>query len=940
MSFITLDYETAFRSRKNKGTEGPSYSLKHWTYEEYLRGSKYAKTHGLVEVPFRAHGVGVKVDRAPAEWVSHDDLPYFLKEMFPENNDHTVLAHNTMFDGAIMGWVHGVHANKYYDTRGMSAALWNQRSSSLDALAKRCFPEDSTMWKRKEDLDVSDGIWHLNEEQEQIISDYCLQDVEITFGCFEKMWQMGFPQEELEVMDMTLKMFIHRPFVLDRERLEKYQRRLQRNRQRWYRISGWAESTLSSNDKFVAQLEKKHDIKIEKIPSPTQKNPDNMKYPLAKDDLEFLALQDKHPELKAVWKARIAAKANSEISRCARVLDHGSVSHINPHGNIAMPLNYHAAHTGRWGGTNKQNPQNLGRGSILRKALKAPEGYLVAVRDLSNIEGRMNAWFCQQDDLLEALAGGVDIYNDMATDIYGYPVNRKEPRFAVEGFVGKVACLSGNTLVLTNNGIKTLENISIADSVWDGEKWVTHQGLIYQGEKNTITLQGVNLTPDHKILCGTQWKDAKYLALDENILSQALDTAAENLPLQGTSRVNEEVYRPLWLYAPVAQTKNIQYLQQTLNALNPHDATVAPKKQQEKNATGNTLKQCQTMSTVPAYLTGCPPQYPDAINRQTDPMKITGQGVYRSTTSGEKIDQTSLNTSKRLKGGMTQNWKWIEKTTVKDTNQTTFDLLPDNKTPITKEGYAIKKKESGNLKQGSFNWKQKMPVYDLLNAGPKNRFTILTNKGPLIVHNCLGLGYNMGANKFHHTLASGAMGKRVDIGLAAATNVVQTYRRKNWKITLMWKRLQGVIFDMANPNMEPYMLGPVRIEYRRIVLPNGLALNYPGLREIEHPEAFNEYEYWEGKFWKKIYGGLLLENIIQALSRIIMSEAMVRFKRWLGSKGQIALTVHDEVVVIVKEDHAEAAYAQLDTEMSKIPDWCDSRLTLETDGGIDHCYSK
>ena len=644
MAFITLDYETAFRSKKNQGTEGPSYSLKHWTYEEYFRGSRYTKTHGLIEVPFKAHGVGIKINRAPAEWVSHDDLPYMLKDLFPENNDHIVIGHNTMFDGAIMSWIHGVKAQKYYDTQGMSRALWNQQPANLDALVKRCFPNDPSKWKRKEDLLVTDGYWDLSPEQEQILADYCIQDVEITFDAFEAMWQMGFPQEELEVLDMTLKMFIDRPFELDRERLLKYQSRLQNNRRRWIEASGWSESTLASNDKFLAKLEKEHGITMQQVPSPTTKNPDNMRYPLAKDDLEFLALQDTHPELKAIWKARLAVKANSELSRCARVLDHGSVSWINPHGNIAMPLNYHKAHTGRWGGTNKQNPQNLGRGSILRKALKAPEGYKVVVRDLSNIEGRVSAMFCEQEDLLDKLTHGVDIYNDMATDIYGYPINRKNPAQATEGFVGKVACL--------------------------------------------------------------------------------------------------------------------------------------------------------------------------------------------------------------------------------------------------------------------------------------------------------GLGYGMGANKFHHTLASGAMGTRVDIGHTKAKEVVDTYRRKNYRISGMWKQLQNVIADMANRHLVPYNFGPIQVQYRRVVLPNGLALNYPGLREIDHPEAWNEYEYWEGKFWKKIYGGLFLENIIQALSRIIMSSAMVRFKDWLGDKGQIALTVHDEVVVIVKDEHAEAAFAQLDVEMSKVPDWCDPRLTLETDGGIDYCYSK
>ena len=643
MSFITLDYETAFRTRKDKGTPGPSYSLKDWTYEEYLRGSKVTKTHGLIEAPFRVHGVGVKIDRGPTEWVSHNDLKYFQEEMFPEGNDHTLLCHNTMFDGAILHWIYDLKAAKYYDTQGMSRALWNQQPATLKGLSERCFPDDKKKRKGNE-LEVADGIWYLDAEQEELIAGYCIQDVELTFACFEKMWQMGFPPEELEVMDMTLKMFIDRPFVLDSERVEKYQRRLQRNRERWYRISGWPRSTLASNDKFVARLARDRNIKIDKIPSPTDKNPDNMRYPLAKNDLEFLAIQDNNPNLRAIWKARLAATANSELSRCARVLDHGSISWMNLNGNIAMPLNYYKAHTGRWGGTNKQNPQNLGRGSILRRGLKAPEGSVVVVRDLSNIEGRLSAWFCGQSDMLELIASGQDIYNDMATSIYGYPVNRKDPKQTTEGFVGKVASL--------------------------------------------------------------------------------------------------------------------------------------------------------------------------------------------------------------------------------------------------------------------------------------------------------GLGFGMGANKFHHTLASGAMGKRVNIGIEKATHVVQTYRRKNFAITQMWKTLQFVIQDMAKEHIVPYTLGPVRVEYRRIVLPNGLALNYPGLREIDHPDAVNEYEYWEGKFWKKIYGGLFLENIIQALARIVMSSAMVRFNRWLGDKGQIALTVHDEVVAIVKKQHADEAFKQLDIELTRTPDWADKKLVLSSSGGIDVCYSK
>nr|WP_239552525.1 DNA polymerase [Oceanisphaera litoralis] len=106
---------------------------------------------------------------------------------------------------------------------------------------------------------------------------------------------------------------------------------------------------------------------------------------------------------------------------------------------MPFPLNYHKAHTGRWSGSEACNVQNLPRGSKHRLSLEAPPGYQVVVRDLSNIELRMNLWFCEQDDLLEEVGRGGDLYCAMGEAIYGYPVNKKEN--PDERQVGKVAAL-------------------------------------------------------------------------------------------------------------------------------------------------------------------------------------------------------------------------------------------------------------------------------------------------------------------------------------------------------------------------------------------------------------------------------------------------------------------------------------------------------------------
>ncbi|WP_286296502.1 DNA polymerase [Polynucleobacter sp. TUM22923] len=102
----------------------------------------------------------------------------------------------------------------------------------------------------------------------------------------------------------------------------------------------------------------------------------------------------------------------------------------------------HAAHTGRWGGADKINLQNLpsrgANGGKLKKAIMAPKGYLMIDADSAQIEARVLAWLAGQDDLTEAFKNGQDIYSIMASAIYGKEVSEitKEERF-----VGKTTIL-------------------------------------------------------------------------------------------------------------------------------------------------------------------------------------------------------------------------------------------------------------------------------------------------------------------------------------------------------------------------------------------------------------------------------------------------------------------------------------------------------------------
>ena len=158
---------------------------------------------------------------------------------------------------------------------------------------------------------------------------------------------------------------------------------------------------------------------------------------LAKNDEEFKILSE-HPDVRvqALVAARLGAKSTLEETRTERFIG------ISKRGLMPVPLKYYAAHTGRWGGSDSLNLQNLpSRGNNagkLKKAIIAPEGYMIIDADSSQIEARVLAWLAGQNDLVEAFERHEDVYKIMASAIYGKSADEitKEERF-----VGKTTIL-------------------------------------------------------------------------------------------------------------------------------------------------------------------------------------------------------------------------------------------------------------------------------------------------------------------------------------------------------------------------------------------------------------------------------------------------------------------------------------------------------------------
>lgn len=202
----------------------------------------------------------------------------------------------------------------------------------------------------------------------------------------------------------------------------------------------------------------------------------------------------------------------------------------------------------------------------------------------------------------------------------------------------------------------------------------------------------------------------------------------------------------------------------------------------------------------------------------------------------------------------------------------------------------------------------------------------------------LGLGYGMGPQKLQQTLKVGNMGPSVDISEDECRRIVSIYRQKNWKIKAFWKKMDQVITNMTL-GIESKE-GPLEVGKGFIRLPNGMFLQYFGLHgtaEITRDDlVMTETTYLTRTGRTKLYGGLLTENVVQALSRIIIAEQMLKIH---DAGYRIVTMAHDEIVIIAKKGDAKKALDFMIKTMSTPPDWAPD-LPLAAEGDFADCYSK
>ena len=409
MNFITLDFETYYDRE---------YSLRKLTTEEYVRDKR-----------FEVIGLAIKIGDRPTIWIEGAvRVKSFLSEA--DFSGCAILCHNTMFDGAILDWLYDVRPKVWLDTLCMARALHGvDQSVSLKNVAERYgvgvkgTEIQNTMGKHIDDFTT---------EELSRFAEYAINDVDLTYDIF-KLMLPNFPQEELELIDLTLRMYIEPTLRLDLAGLQEHLTETRSRKDTLLEEAGVAKEELMSNPKFAALLEGLGVTPPMKISPTTGKET----FAFAKSDEGFKALAEhENDKVQSLVAARLGTKSTLEETRTERFIS------IAKRGLLPVPVRYYAAHTGRWGGDDKINLQNLPsrgvNGKKLKKAIKAPVGHTLIDADSSQIEARVLAWLSEQDDLVDQFANGEDVYVKMASSIYDVPEDQvtKDQRF-----VGKTTIL-------------------------------------------------------------------------------------------------------------------------------------------------------------------------------------------------------------------------------------------------------------------------------------------------------------------------------------------------------------------------------------------------------------------------------------------------------------------------------------------------------------------
>ena len=197
----------------------------------------------------------------------------------------------------------------------------------------------------------------------------------------------------------------------------------------------------------------------------------------------------------------------------------------------------------------------------------------------------------------------------------------------------------------------------------------------------------------------------------------------------------------------------------------------------------------------------------------------------------------------------------------------------------------------------------------------------------------LSAGYGAGSRTIQFTAAKGTYGPPVKITLETAEQWKKLYRRTHPRVVDYWHQAEQALYAMSQGLDYNWSLFHTR--GTDLILPNGTALHYPDLERVLDDNGFPFWRYQSRYGWRRIWGGFLVENVIQAVSRVDIGQCWLR----LADMGyRVVLFEHDALGIIVRNETAKHDRDVILHEMQRSPAWL-PEIPLDAEATMGESYA-
>ena len=583
---------------------------------------------------------------------------------------------------------------------------------------------------------------------------------------------------------------------------------------------------------------------------------------------------------------------------------------------------------------------------LIRTAFVPQDGRKFIVADFSAIEARVLAWLAGERWVSEVFEKGGDIYCETAARMFHCNVEKhgENAELRQKGKQATLSCIAEGQPVLTDKGLVPIESVTKSHRLWDGENWVSHDGVVFKGEREVIEYEGLRATPDHLV-----WIEGKpepvqfgFAASCGAHLIQTGD-GRRAVRLGGghqCGKTMEQGNEPLLYTDPVHGVREHPMAEQGKPCKREVKGmpAVFPAEADTKMA-GQTADGGEAEVRKPKR-SGIP-----QLRCKGDTVRISerdGGGALPAvrirdagpgTGAGQEGHQWELCQGKsQVRNPCRQPGKQ-EGYCADEVRTEILALLPECGGKETVGGHEPGRDYTGRT-GCSFLQTEKLEdhqckarLYDIRNAGRHHRFTV---SGKL-VHNC-GYGGSVGALKAMGALEAGMTEDELQ-------PLVDSWREANPNIVQLWWAVDRAVKECIKKRMPTETHG-IRFDYQSgmlfITLFSGRRLAYVKPRIGENRFGGESVTYMGvggTKKWERLesYGPKFVENIVQAVSRDILCYAMRTLKNC-----SIVAHVHDEIIIEADRRMSLPAVCE---QMGRTPPWAEG-LLLRADGYECPFYQK